>query len=67
MEGRRKNQTKETAGKDLFLLEEAEALLFVFLPLAWAGLGTHAYRAGQSLGASRGWSAMAADLRGRLA
>lgn len=62
-----KEEGKKTAGKILFLLEETEALLFVFLTLAWAGLSTHAYRGGQGLGASRGRSAMAADLGGCLA
>lgn len=62
-----KQTNKKNGGQDLFLFEEAEALLFVFLPLAWAGLSTHAYRGGQGLGASRGRSAMAADFRGCLA
>lgn len=62
-----KTNKQKTAGKDLFLLEKAEALLFVFLPLARAGLSTHAYRGGQGLSASRGGSAMAADLGGCLA
>lgn len=62
-----KNKYLKNAKKELFLLEEAKALLFIFLPLAWAGLSTHAYRGGQGLGASRRGSAMAADLRGCLA
>lgn len=49
----------------LLFAEEAEALLFILLPLARAGLGDRAHSGGQGVRAARGGGTMAAELGGR--